>query len=253
MNLDRIISVQNSITVFRDGDRCLKVFNEDCAKADVINEALNQARMEQTTVTVPEILEITRVNGKWAIVSEYIKGENLEQLMEKEPEKTEEYMELFAALHDQIHRQSCPMFKKLKDELQRNINDSELPATDRYDLYSKLERIPRYNEVCHGNFVPSKVIISAATGGAIHYRLVSRHAGQCRRRCGIDLSAAANAGQKGTGRAVSHSFLPKKRHRAAAYPPLDPAGGGFSSRWCQCPRQSGAPAVDRRTRKSGRD
>ena len=110
MNLDRIISVQNSITLFRDGDRCLKVFNEDCAKADVINEALNQARMEQTTVTVPEILEITRVNGKWAIVSEYIKGENLEQLMEKEPEKTEEYMELFAALHDQIHRQSCPMF-----------------------------------------------------------------------------------------------------------------------------------------------
>lgn len=164
MNLDRIISVQNSITVFRDGDRCLKVFNEDCGKADVINEALNQARMEQTTVTVPKILEITRVNGKWAIVSEYIKGENLEQLMEKEPEKTEEYMELFAALHDQIHRQSCPMFKKLKDELQRNINDSELPATDRYDLYSKLERIPRYNEVCHGNFVPSKVIISAATG-----------------------------------------------------------------------------------------
>ena len=55
MNLDRIISVQNSITVFRDGDRCLKVFNEDCAKADVINEALNQARMEETTVPVPAV------------------------------------------------------------------------------------------------------------------------------------------------------------------------------------------------------
>ena len=164
MNLDRIISVQNSITVFRDGDRCLKVFNEDCAKADVINEALNQARMEETTVTVPKILEVTEVNGKWAIVSEYIKGENLEQLMERYPEKAGEYMELFASLHCHIHQQSCPMFKKLKDELQRNINSSELSATDRYDLYSRLERIPKYNEVCHGNFVPSKVIISAATG-----------------------------------------------------------------------------------------
>ena len=91
MNLDRIISVQNSITVFRDGDRCLKVFNEDCAKADVINEALNQARMEETTVTVPKILEVTEVNGKWAIVSEYIKGENLEQLMERYPEKAGVY------------------------------------------------------------------------------------------------------------------------------------------------------------------
>lgn len=164
MNLDRIISVQNSITVFRDGERCLKVFNEDCSKADVINEALNQARMEQTTVTVPEIQEVTRVNGKWAIVSEYIKGENLEQLMTRYPEKTGEYMELFTSLHCLIHHQSCPMFKKLKDELQRNINSSELCATDRYDLYSRLERIPKYNEVCHGNFVPSKVIISAATG-----------------------------------------------------------------------------------------
>ena len=124
MNLDRIISVQNSITVFRDGDRCLKVFNEDCAKADVINEALNQARMEETTVTVPKILEVTEVNGKWAIVSEYIKGENLEQLMERYPEKAGEYMELFASLHCHIHQQSCPMFKKLKDELQRNINSS---------------------------------------------------------------------------------------------------------------------------------
>lgn len=164
MNLDRIISVQNSITVFRDGDRCLKVFNPDCDKADVINETLNQARMEETTVTVPEILEVTSINGKWAIVSEYIKGENLEQLMAKHPEKTEEYIELFAELHCHIHQQSCPMFKKLKDELQRNINSSELSATDRYDLYSRLERIPKYNEVCHGNFVPSKVIISSTDG-----------------------------------------------------------------------------------------
>ena len=57
-----------------------------------------------------------------------------------------------------------PAFKKLKDELQRGINDSALCATDRYDLYSRLERIPKYNEVCHGNFIPSKVIISAETG-----------------------------------------------------------------------------------------
>ena len=117
------------------------------------------------SVQNPKILEVTEVNGKWAIVSEYIKGENLEQLMERYPEKAGEYMELFASLHCHIHQQSCPMFKKLKDELQRNINSSELSATDRYDLYSRLERIPKYNEVCHGNFVPSKVIISAATQG----------------------------------------------------------------------------------------
>ena len=85
------------------------------------------------------------------------------------------------------------MFKKLKDELQRNINDSELSATDRYDLYSKLERIPRYNEVCHGNFVPSKVIISAATGEP--YIIDWFHATQ------------GNAGANARGRAVLRQWI----------------------------------------------
>ena len=35
MNLDRIIAVRNNKTVYRDGDRCLKVFNEGYSKADV--------------------------------------------------------------------------------------------------------------------------------------------------------------------------------------------------------------------------
>ena len=48
MNFDRIIAVRNDKTVFRDSDRCLKVFNDGYSKADVLNEALNQARLEET-------------------------------------------------------------------------------------------------------------------------------------------------------------------------------------------------------------
>lgn len=48
MNLDRIIAVRNNKTVYRDGDLCLKVFNEGFSKADILNEALNQARVEET-------------------------------------------------------------------------------------------------------------------------------------------------------------------------------------------------------------
>ena len=48
MNLDRMIAVRNNKTIYRDGERCLKVFQEDYSKADVLNEALNQARIEET-------------------------------------------------------------------------------------------------------------------------------------------------------------------------------------------------------------
>ena len=44
MNLDRIIAVRNSKTVYRDGDRCLKVFNEDYSK-DFVAEYIKQDLM----------------------------------------------------------------------------------------------------------------------------------------------------------------------------------------------------------------
>ena len=46
MKLDRIIAVRTGKTIYRDGDRVIKVFDSDYSKADILNEALNQARIE---------------------------------------------------------------------------------------------------------------------------------------------------------------------------------------------------------------
>ena len=81
MKLDNVIAVRNNKTIYRDGDRCIKVFGEDYSKQDVLNEALNQARVEETGLNIPKILEVTMVDGKWAIVTEFIEGKTLDQLM----------------------------------------------------------------------------------------------------------------------------------------------------------------------------
>ena len=83
MNLEKIIAVRNAKTIYKDGDKCVKVFNENYSKADILNEALNQARVEELDINVPKIEEISMVDGKWAIVTEFIKGNTLAQLMEK--------------------------------------------------------------------------------------------------------------------------------------------------------------------------
>ena len=94
MKLDRVIAVRNNKTIFRDGDACIKVFNDDYSKAAVIYEALNQARAEETGLNVPHVREIITVDGKWAIVSEYIKGKTLEQLMKEDGENKDKYIEM---------------------------------------------------------------------------------------------------------------------------------------------------------------
>ena len=160
MNLDRVIAVRNNKTIYRDGDRCIKVFTEEYSKADVLNEALNQARIEELGIRIPRVLEVTMVDGKWAIISEYIKGKTLAQLMEEDPDSRETYIRLLVDLQMQVHAKTCPLLNKLKDKMSRKIAETDFDATIRYDLHTRLEGMPKHNKVCHGDFNPSNIIVT---------------------------------------------------------------------------------------------
>lgn len=160
MTLDRVIAVRTAKTVYRDGDLCIKVFNEEFSKADVLNEALNQARIEETGLNIPKIHEVTKIDGKWAIVSDFIKGKTLQQLMDEEPGKKDEYLNLFVDLQLTVLGKTCPLLNKLKDKMNRKISMAELDATTRYDLHTRLNGMPKHNKVCHGDFNPSNIIIA---------------------------------------------------------------------------------------------
>ena len=159
MNLDRVIAVRNNKTIYRDGDRCIKVFSSEYSKADVLNEALNQARIELTGLNIPKVLEVTVIDGKWAIVSEFIKGKTLADIMADDEENKEKYINLLVDLQMQMHTNTCQNLNKLKDKMTRKIAECDLDATTRYDLHTRLESMPKHNKVCHGDFNPSNVII----------------------------------------------------------------------------------------------
>lgn len=160
MKLDRVIAVRNNKTIYRDDNTCVKVFNNDYSKADVLNEALNQSRVEETGLNIPKILEVTMIDGKWAIVSEFIEGKTLAQLMEENPDKKRSYIEMLVDIQLEIQSKSCPLLNKLKDKMNRKISSCELDATTRYDLHTRLDSMPKHNKVCHGDLNPSNIIIT---------------------------------------------------------------------------------------------
>lgn len=160
MKLDRVIAVRNDKTVYRDGDTCVKVFGDDYSKADVISEALNLARIEETGLNIPKVREITTIDGKWVIVLEYIKGKTLQQLMDEDVANIDRYIEMFVDLQLEVHSKVNPLLVKLKDKLNIKISQSELEATVRYDLHTKLDKMPKHSKICHGDFRPSNVVIT---------------------------------------------------------------------------------------------
>ena len=153
-----VIAQRKHKTIYRDDDKVVKVFDKEYSKPDVLNEALNQARIEETGLNIPKILGVNMIDGKWAIVNEYIEGKTLADLMNEHPEKKEEYINLLVELQMSVHEKKSPLLTKLKDKMNRKISMSSLDATTRYELHTRLEGMPKHNKVCHGDFNPSNII-----------------------------------------------------------------------------------------------
>ena len=159
MKLDNVIAVRKNKKIYRDGEKCIKVFDKSYSKADILNEALNQARIEETGLNLPKLLEVKTIDGKWAIVYEYISGKTLAELMEENPQRIDEYLEIMVDLQLEVHTKRSLLLNKLKDKMNRKISQTTLDETTRYDLHTRLESMPKHNKVCHGDFNPSNIII----------------------------------------------------------------------------------------------
>jgi tRNA A-37 threonylcarbamoyl transferase component Bud32 len=160
MNLNNVIAERINKTIYRDGDLMFKLFDEDYSKSDVLNEALNQARVEETGLDIPKLREVTKINGKWVLVMDFIEGETLSEAMKNIPERIDEHLELFVDLQLGIHKKIAPLLTKLHDKMHRKLDQTILDATTRYDLHTRLDSLPVHNKVCHGDFSPGHVIIS---------------------------------------------------------------------------------------------
>lgn len=163
MTAQNLIFSRPDKKIYRDGDKLVKVFDEKYSKANILNEALNHARVEETDLNVPKIRSIEVVDGYWAIILDFIEGETLEELMKKHPEKQDEYLNLFVDLQRTVLSKKVPMLNKLKDKMNGKISAAKLDvdATTRYELHTRLDSMPKHNNLCHGDFNPSNIIITS--------------------------------------------------------------------------------------------
>ena len=158
---DQVIARPPKKVIYREGDTVVKLFSPDYSKASVLNEALNQARVEETDLHIPKIHEVFKTAaGEWAIRSDYIEGKTMQQLMDENPDKKDEYLKQFVALQMEIHTKRAPLLTKLKDKMHRKISDSKFEATVRFELHTRLEGMPKHKKVCHGDFNPTNIIIT---------------------------------------------------------------------------------------------
>lgn len=62
--------------------------------------------------------------------------------MQENPEKMDEYLDMFVDLQIEVHSKKSPLLVKLKDKMHRKISQTDLDATKRYELHTRLEGMP---------------------------------------------------------------------------------------------------------------
>lgn len=163
MELKNMISDSEKVQGFKCDGKFIKVFKDpNEPKSVVLYEALTHTRIEETGYKhIPAFQEITKTDGKWAIIYDYIEGKTLAQLMDENPEKIDEYLEMMVDIQIEINSLRSAKISKLKDYLKRSIQQLDMiDDVKKYELLTRLEAMPKHVKICHGELTPDNIIIN---------------------------------------------------------------------------------------------
>ena len=169
MNLDKIIALGNGVTVFRDGEKSVKVFVGNPGAGSLLSEAMKQAVMYESGIAVPRVREVACADGTQAIVSDFAAGVPLGMLIGEGRADVSDCAAQLVGFQKNMHKKSSAMLPDVTERLYAALRHPELPrsfADDAADAAEMIAGLP-YNmrRICHGKLSPDNLI--AGDGGKL--------------------------------------------------------------------------------------
>ena len=155
-----IIEEKSYKTVYREGNVIVKEFTPSHPKSNVFNEAYIHSCVEEAGVSVPKVISVEPSAGGWKLSMEYVEGKTLRQLIDENPEKTGEYLDKLVDIQLEVGSHRVPKLRNTRYKMEESINAlTEIDASTKYELLQRIHGMKRHTKLCHGDFVPSNVII----------------------------------------------------------------------------------------------
>ena len=146
--------------IYVDGDVLVKKFDKSFKKSDILNEAINQTRVAEAGLNVPQIYDVRLSADNYSIVMQYIHGKSVEELMKEDPSKRDEYLTKFVEVQRDMHKYNVPLLNRTKEKFTRKLYEADIDGNIKYELLMRLEGMHTHFKLCHGDFDPSNIIIN---------------------------------------------------------------------------------------------
>ncbi|KAB7672629.1 phosphotransferase family protein [Bacillus sp. B1-b2] len=172
MTLGNPIATGNTANLYLLNNNIVKIFKEYLPPTEAVNEAKKQEYAYSCGLSVPKVLEVTKIDGTQAIIMEYIRGETLGELMLKNKESVEHYLNILVENQKVIHavKVQSDAIESLSERLYRHIDGaSSLTEKQKTILLTKLNSFKYEDSLCHGDFHPYNLIIFEGKGSIIDW------------------------------------------------------------------------------------
>lgn len=153
MNLDNPIAMGNTAKIYLYENKIVKVFNDFLPENESKKEAIKQKYAYSCGLPVPKVLDVGIINGKQAITMEYIKGESLGELLLKDKDQVESYLNTSVDMQLKVHSIIPDDFEPMHDKLYRQIEAvTTIDERQKSYLLKKLSSFTFESRLCHGAF-----------------------------------------------------------------------------------------------------
>lgn len=153
MNLGNPIAQGNTAAIYLSGNKIIKVFADYLPDGQAVMEAGKQRLAWEAGLAVPEILEVTRIHNRQAIVMEYIPGDTLGNSLAGDTAGAETYMRIAVETQLKIHAVKGDGFPSMRDKLASQIASAgRIGAGQKAFLLEKLSGWKEERSLCHGDF-----------------------------------------------------------------------------------------------------
>jgi tRNA A-37 threonylcarbamoyl transferase component Bud32 len=121
------------------------------------------ARSPVGIATVPAVYEITQYNGRSGIVMERVIGPDLLSDVGRRPWRVLNAASMTGRVHAELNRvEAPPSLRSLRDWIRVRITKSNLVPPDFADrALRELDSLPDGDSLCHGDFHPGNILITA--------------------------------------------------------------------------------------------
>jgi uncharacterized protein (TIGR02172 family) len=143
-------------------DQVLKLFYAGQALDWIKEEARISRLVYETGVATPAVSDVIEVEGRHGIIYGRVHGTSMLTDMSSKPWKVFRSAKMLAKLHASMHEKKVTSLPSQRQNLQQSIRSiSSLTNQKKEAILNVLDSLPDDHVLCHGDFHPDNVVVSA--------------------------------------------------------------------------------------------